>query len=278
MRGLRLTGATIVALIAMTTTTPSATADGTGGLPVQASAPASTSAPAAPRIRVTAAVTLTRSQTRSVQRRVHVRADGRVGKQTRRAIRRYQSRKHLMRTGRPNLQTLRAMKLRFAETIAARMTRKAAATAASGPGVFPIQGPWRYGGANTTFASRGGDHQGIDLFAACGTPLVAASPGTVRTRKHQSRAGHYVVITGTPSGEDEVYMHLKSRSPLSVGDRVAAGTPIGQVGDTGRATGCHLHFELWTAPGWYAGGRPHDARPTLEAWAARAGNPATSGS
>jgi murein DD-endopeptidase MepM/ murein hydrolase activator NlpD len=272
MRGFRLTGATIVALIATAVSTPTATADGTGGTPaVPTSAPA---VPAPPRIKVTATVELTRSQTKSVQRRVHVRADGRIGRETRRAIRRYQTRKRLMRTSRPNLQTLRAMRLRFAERIAARMTRKATATVPNGSGVFPIQGSWRYGGAATTFGARGGDHQGVDLLAACGTPLVAASPGRVRTRKYQSRAGNYVVVTGTPSGEDEVYMHLRSPSPLKVGDPVAPGSPIGAVGDTGRATACHLHFELWAAPGWYEGGRPHDPKPTLQGWATAAGNPA----
>jgi murein DD-endopeptidase MepM/ murein hydrolase activator NlpD len=41
------------------------------------------------------------------------------------------------------------------------------------------------------------------------------------------------------------------------------------VGDTGRASGCHLHFEEWTAPGWYAGGKPFDPLPDLRAWDAQ---------
>lgn len=273
MRHPRLLGATLLALLAITSTSPATAADGTGGLDAGATTRSESAPPVTPRIRVTATVKLTRSQTKSVQRRVHVRADGRIGAQTRRAIRRYQQRKHLMRTGRPNLQTLRAMRLRFAERIAARMTQKA--VAAVRPGTFPIQGPWRRGGSATTFGARGGDHQGVDLFAACGTPLVAASSGKVKTRKYQSRAGNYVVITGTPSGEDEVYMHLREPSPLAVGDTVQPGTPLGAVGDTGRADGCHLHFELWTAPGWYEGGRPHDPSAILDQWAAAAGRPAS---
>ena len=59
-------------------------------------------------------------------------------------------------------------------------------------------------------------------------------------------------------------MHLGSASPLKVGAEVATGDPVGEVGDTGRAAGCHLHFEEWTAPGWYTGGRAVDPLPLLE--------------
>lgn len=232
-------------------------------------APASQTAPTVP---VTRTVPLTKSQTKSVQRRVKVRPDGVLGSRTRVALRRYQGRRALKRTGRPNLQTLRAMKLGFAEKIAARMsTAGHAATPSVVAGhTFPILGAWRFGGAATVFgASRG--HQGNDMFAACGTPIVAASAGTVKVNKSEARAGNYVVITDTPSGEDHVYMHMESRSTLTVDTPIAAGGIVGYVGDTGRASGCHLHFEIWTAPGWYSGGSARDPRKTLTAWAAASG-------
>jgi murein DD-endopeptidase MepM/ murein hydrolase activator NlpD len=61
-------------------------------------------------------------------------------------------------------------------------------------------------------------------------------------------------------------MHLQAPALAARGDRVMTGQQIGNVGDTGRASGCHLHFELWTGPGWYEGGSPIDPLPFLQAW------------
>lgn len=130
------------------------------------------------------------------------------------------------------------------------------------PVVFPIAGPHEFG--DTEVQSFGGarGHQGHDTFAACGTPLVAAHGGVVQHSASEGRAGNYLVI-GLPDGSSAVYMHMVEPSPLEEGDPVAAGQPIGAVGDSGRAQGCHLHFELWTSPGWYQGGEPVDPLPWL---------------
>ncbi len=66
-------------------------------------------------------------------------------------------------------------------------------------------------------------------------------------------------------GFDYVYMHLRRPALVKPGTRVAAGQQLGEVGATGRASGPHLHFEIWTAH-WYAGGRHFDPLPTLLAW------------
>jgi murein DD-endopeptidase MepM/ murein hydrolase activator NlpD len=129
--------------------------------------------------------------------------------------------------------------------------------------VFPIAGRHEIG---MSVAQRFGGprgHEGQDTFAACGTPLVAAQPGVVQHNDFQSRAGNYLVV-GLADGTSEVYMHLQAPSPVAVGQPVAAGQPIGAVGDTGDAQGCHLHFEFWTAPGWYKGGQPIDPLPLLQ--------------
>ncbi len=134
--------------------------------------------------------------------------------------------------------------------------------ATTGDGVFPIRGKHTYG--DGLGAGRG--HQGQDLLAKCGKPVVAAEPGRVQRNTYQSSAGNYVVIDGQGKLEDMVYMHLQSRSPLGTGDRVAAGDEIGRVGDTGNTTACHLHFEIWSNPGYYEGGSPLDPRPSLRRW------------
>jgi murein DD-endopeptidase MepM/ murein hydrolase activator NlpD len=130
---------------------------------------------------------------------------------------------------------------------------------------FPILGPHVFGTGSAAFGG-GRGHQGEDVFAACGTPLVAAHSGVVKHADFQSRAGYYLVIDNDGTSTDYSYMHLREQALVKAGDHVATGRPIGYVGDTGDADGCHLHFEIWTAPGWYAGGQPIDPLPSLRAW------------
>ena len=134
--------------------------------------------------------------------------------------------------------------------------------------VFPVRGKHDYGGAGAGFgAGRAGhSHQGHDVFASCGTRMVAARGGRVKFEQYHAAAGHYIVIDGDGSDVDYAYMHLADPSPFQPGDRVFTGQRIGSVGDSGNAQGCHLHFELWGAPGWYDGGEPFDPLPSLQAW------------
>jgi murein DD-endopeptidase MepM/ murein hydrolase activator NlpD len=118
---------------------------------------------------------------------------------------------------------------------------------------FPIRGKHTYGDG-VGAAREGHTHQGQDVFAKCGAPLVAARGGKVQYKGYHSAAGNYLVIDGKGTGRDYVYMHLQDKALVAEGERVYTGQQIGAVGESGNASGCHLHFELWSAPGWYEGG------------------------
>ena len=103
-------------------------------------------------------------------------------------------------------------------------------------------------------------------MAACGTPLRAVSRSVVRFRGRQRAAGNYIVLRDQLSRQDYAYMHLIAPAPVVRGQRLVAGQAVGNVGKTGDATACHLHFELWLPPGWYRGGKPTNPLPVLQAW------------
>ena len=139
-------------------------------------------------------------------------------------------------------------------------------------GIFPVQGAYDFGGAAARFgAGRTGHvHQGQDIIAAEGTPVVTPVSGIVYWRAFQAGgAGYYVVIRGD-SGPDYAFMHFQAGSTIvAKGQRVAAGQRIASVGNTGDSQGAHLHFEIWP-DGWYASADSHpiDPLPQLQAWAA----------
>lgn len=134
--------------------------------------------------------------------------------------------------------------------------------------IFPVRGNHTYGSGAAAFGAQrdGHTHEGHDVFARCGTPLVAARGGIVKLNRFEASAGNYIVIDGEGTDVDYAYMHLREPSPLAKGARVLTGQPIGTVGDTGDAHGCHLHFEMWSGPGWYTGGAPQDPLAALTAW------------
>ena len=130
--------------------------------------------------------------------------------------------------------------------------------------VFPVRGQFNYGSSGARFgAGRSGySHQGQDVMAPCGTRLVSIRKAKVLFRKYHSAAGHYVVLKNIGTNTQFAYMHLIRPSKLRPGQVVGAGQLIGHVGQTGRAYGCHLHFEYW-AGAWQRGGRPIDPLPYL---------------
>ena len=146
----------------------------------------------------------------------------------------------------------------------AQMARRRRAHAGATAPIFPVRGAHDFGTAENRFGGAR-EHGGQDVLAACGEPVVTALGGRVTDVKWEGAAGNYAVVRAA-SGTSQVYMHLRELPQRRPGARIAAGARIGRVGRTGDASTCHLHFELWTAPGWYAGGRAIDPLPTLRRW------------
>jgi murein DD-endopeptidase MepM/ murein hydrolase activator NlpD len=132
--------------------------------------------------------------------------------------------------------------------------------------VYPIRGAHADRGPIGAFGvgrSGGRTHEGYDVNAACGTPLVAARGGVVtRAGYDPVLYGNVVIVRGARTRRDYWYAHLQSPSPLRTGDRVRTGQRIGRVGATGnaRTIGCHLHFEIRSR------GVPVDPAPELHEW------------
>ena len=90
-------------------------------------------------------------------------------------------------------------------------------------------------------AARGGKVQSVQL------PLRRRLLRGHRRRRHRRRL--------------RLHAHAQAR-PAEEGETVKTGQQIGVNDDTGNASGCHLHFEMWSAPGWYEGGEVIDPLPS----------------
>ena len=98
-------------------------------------------------------------------------------------------------------------------------------------------------------AGRG--HEGVDLFAAAGTPLVAVDDGVVVEAGADGGRGNYVSIFDPQRQQTYNYLHLLAPASVSAGEKVRAGQPVGELGCTGSCYGDHLHFEVREGRGSY---------------------------
>jgi murein DD-endopeptidase MepM/ murein hydrolase activator NlpD len=136
--------------------------------------------------------------------------------------------------------------------------------AAPGSMIFPVAGAHSFGDGFGA-ARKGHTHQGQDIMAACGTPLVAVTRTKVKWVAWQGAAGNYVVIRNKKLHQDYMYAHLATRASVTKGQVLQPGQQLGIVGQTGDATACHLHFELWLGK-WYRGGHPVNPMPYLRTY------------
>ena len=102
----------------------------------------------------------------------------------------------------------------------------------------------RFGTRTDPFTGQTSVHNGIDIdgFGNDGAPVVAAASGTVVTASYDGAYGNYIIINH--GGTSTVYAHMSGLA-VSAGEYVSQGQTIGYLGDTGRATGTHLHFEVY---------------------------------
>jgi murein DD-endopeptidase MepM/ murein hydrolase activator NlpD len=149
-----------------------------------------------------------------------------------------------VRQGRKNAEEDLAAMQAASAAIAAQIHSHGSSSGSSGSGtpsasglIWPVSGPitsgfgWRWGRM----------HEGIDIGAACGTPIHAAASGTVIYSGWMSGYGNFVIIDHG-NGLATAYGH---QSAIYVsGGTVSQGQVIGAVGSTGHSTGCHLHFEV----------------------------------
>ncbi len=117
---------------------------------------------------------------------------------------------------------------------------------------MPVEGVSKNQIANTWQAPRGNDrlHQGQDIFAPQGTPVLSATEGYIANIGENSLGGQTVSVVGA-GGRLYYYAHLDSYGPgIAEGDWVTPQTVLGHVGTTGNAAGTppHLHFGVY-APG-----------------------------
>jgi murein DD-endopeptidase MepM/ murein hydrolase activator NlpD len=136
--------------------------------------------------------------------------------------------------------------------------------------VFPLIGQFTYGiSPDGRFGAPrpGHTHQGQDIPAPTGTPVVAPRGGTIKHVGFQKAgAGNYIVLHGEGEDLDFVFMHLRDGSiRVKQGDNVYTGQQLAEVGSTGESTGPHLHFEIWKGA-WAQGGQPIDPLPFLRRW------------
>ena len=113
------------------------------------------------------------------------------------------------------------------------------------PSIWPVKGriTSSFGSREDPFSGKGVFHPGIDISSTYGAPVVATADGFVVFAKWDGGLGHCVKILHGRNGFRTVYGHLKEYF-VRKGQRVRRGEVIGLLGNSGRTTGKHVHYEV----------------------------------
>lgn len=105
----------------------------------------------------------------------------------------------------------------------------------------PVAGPVSFIDSWGYPRSGGRTHEGVDMMADYGTPVVAITSGTITYSGYGGSAGNWQILSGS---DGNAYWYMHNQENIVNGGSVRAGQQIATVGDTGNATGIpHLHFE-----------------------------------
>jgi murein DD-endopeptidase MepM/ murein hydrolase activator NlpD len=114
------------------------------------------------------------------------------------------------------------------------------------PAIHPVQDNHicssGFGYRRDPFSRKYTFHSGDDFSARVGTPVVSTGEGRVKVSKVNGSFGNYIEIDHG-NGFATIYAHL-SRRHVKKGQKVFRGQKIGEVGNTGRSTAPHLHYEV----------------------------------
>ncbi len=115
---------------------------------------------------------------------------------------------------------------------------------ASSPSVWPTRGvkTSNFGYRVSPFTGKKGFHNGVDIAAREGTPIIAAADGIVEVAKNDLYYGNLVIIDHG-YGLKTKYGHMVAFL-VEPGQKIRRGDKVGYVGNTGRSTGSHLHYEV----------------------------------
>lgn len=127
--------------------------------------------------------------------------------------------------------------------------------------ILPSTGRFTSGFGGRDIGAGAESHLGMDIANSPGTPVVAAASGMVSHAGNMGGYGNVVILTHSINGQTHstVYAHMNSIN-VSVGQSVGQGQQVGGMGNTGRSTGTHLHFEIHVGP--WNGARSNAVNPS----------------